>query len=619
MRLLLLLVLALAPLLAPLQEARAKAYSLYNRASSGLDIDLFLPWDEIPFDRAGYLPVQLRIENKSPRNGRWVLTSHSNSGYFMEQTSINGRTAVEVPAGEKRTFHLLLPMADARNEQNLRLTLSGTGIDEHVGEYFSSDGYHHGELAHYGGISADLHTEHGGLLDNASGSSGQEIEFADVDPKLCPEDWRGYMAFDTLYFSAKSWDELSSGARRAILDWVSTGGELRLLIGSAPMKKDFSDIPSGARVRSIGLGQVVLFPGGNEELRKQINHTITHTRNNRGREEIETRVAAFDQNYDAFFSFRFDPAKSDHFTPAPQLPNTESMAEKLRQASGESNAFEDVIDIEGANFVIIILSVIAFGVFVGPVNFFMLAKGRNRWRVFITIPIISIVFCMLIVGSIILGDGFGGEGYTSRLVVIDPARKTKTVIQDELSVTGILMSGAFSAPDTATVEHIGSKLPESVMKATGQFDRSGDRYSGDYFESRRLQQNRLLDVSPSREAVILQGDPSAPEVVSNLQASCHVIFIRDEAGKFWKAESLGVGRTVKAEASSAEEFADWWKNRRVDGGALFQTQPNLAGRKGWFYADAQPVQDAYPETLPSIHWKNHQTIIAGPLVLKGGA
>lgn len=621
MRRLLLFFFAIAPLFALLHEARAVTYSLFSKPSSGLDIDLMLPWDELPFDRPGYFPVQIRIQNKSTRDGRWTLTSNSNSNRHGDGIHMNSAHPLEVPSGETRTFRLLLPMADTQGYHNMRLDLTGTGITEQVGQYFNSNTYHHGNLLHFGGISEDLHTEHGGLLDNKARSGSNEIHFASIDPKLAPEDWRAYITFDSVYFSEDSWDDLPPGARRAILDWVSAGGQLRLLVGDDPLTKSLSDIPDGQRTRHAGIGHVTLFNGDDKALRKQINHETTFTRTRNGKEHKETRIAAFDQGYDAFFNFRYNPARVSSFDigSGANPSSSEKMAELLRKANEDSGLFEDSIDIDGANFTLIILSVIAFGVIVGPVNFFVFAKGRNRWRVFITIPAISLIFCVLIVGSIILSDGFGGDGRTSRIVVIDPVRKSKAYLQDELSVTGILMNGDFTIPATGTYQHIGSKLPETGMKASGTFDQSGTRYSGDYFESRRLQHNRLVDVTPSREAIILQGQPDAPELVSNLQASCDVVFFRDDEGKYWKAEGLGVGRTVKAKPSDIHEFSNWWGQRKQRGGmgSIFASIPELGARKSWFYADAQPVQDAYPESLKSINWQNHQTIITGPLVKKG--
>jgi len=617
----LLLLLAIAPIFAGLVELNAVTYSLYSRPQSGIDIDLDLAWDKIPFNRDGYLPMQVRIFNRGTKDGVWQLTTIANSGRHMQDVTMKSFATLRVPAGEKRTFKLLAPYAKDDSHHNLGITLTGTGISEPVGQHFNSNRYHHGNLVHYGGIASDLYSDFGSRLDSKARSLGEEIHFVQVDPRLSPDDWRAYQAFNKLYFSDKSWDELAPPARRAILDWVSTGGELRLLVGSKDFDLGLSDIPAGDRVRRVGMGDVVLFQGDEDAIKEQIDHEATYKRTRHGREETHTREALFDHGYDGFFNFRFSPNASDaHRYDRAMSESDAAMAEMLSRVNQQADGvYEDSVEIDGANFTLIILSVIAFGVIVGPVNFFMLAKGRNRWRVFITIPAISIVFCVLIVGSIVLSDGFGGEGKTSRLVVIDPHRKSKVYVQDELSVTGILMNGGFETPESAAMQHLGSRLPESGMDAAGSFQQEGVNHAGSYYESRRLQHNRLIDVAPSREAIIVQGDPEAPELLSNLQASCSTVFFRGDDGRFWKVDNLGVGRTATAKPSSSEEFQEWWRDRKLEGGApwLFSDYRGFAGQKGWFYADAQPVRDAYPETLGSINWTNHQTIIAGPLVKKG--
>ncbi|GHB92858.1 hypothetical protein [Cerasicoccus arenae] len=618
---LLLSLLALLALLPVLNAATGTvSYSIFAKPAAGIDIDAHLAWEEIPFDRAGFYPIQIRITNKSPRDGRWEVNSQSTSGYYQSSTSLRLTETLDVPAGETRTFRLLCPLADDQYNNELHLTFTGTGIDEYVYFSRSARNRHRGSLVHFGGMSEELFLEIGHQLQRKIDSLGEEIQYLSITTSIAPEDWRAYMAFDSLYFSQTEWEGLTPSSRRAVMDYVMAGGQLRVLVGERSMDTALSDIPAGSRTRAVGLGNVILFNGDIHTLEYDMERSVSVPPKRSGSKPTE-RIAIYDSSFDSFINFRFLPEgafyrRTNNINEA--FSSTDKMSQLLNKATSNKEFFEDSIVIEGVNFILIIISVIAFGVIVGPVNFFILARGRNRWRIFITIPAISLIFCALIVVSIIFSDGFGGNGTVSRLVIIDPVRKTKAYVQDELSVTGILMSGGFDIPDSATIRLLGAKLPESSMDASGHFQQTGDHFSGDYFASRRLQHNRLINVTPSREAIILQGSADAPELVSNLQASCQQIFYIDDQGQFWKAGGLGVGQTAKAMKSSAAEFNQWWRQREYIGGApwMFSDYRGFAGRTGWFYAMAEPMRDAYPETLDSINWKDHQTIIAGPLVKK---
>src|SRR5690606_21574539 len=61
---------------------------------------------------------------------------------------------------------------------------------------------------------------------------------------------------------------------------------------------------------------------------------------------------------------------------------------------------------------------VLFAIIVGPVNLFVFAKVGKRHRLFITTPIISLATSLLLVGLIILQDGFGGSGFRRVLMEV---------------------------------------------------------------------------------------------------------------------------------------------------------------------------------------------------------
>ncbi|WP_309381174.1 hypothetical protein [Cerasicoccus frondis] len=615
--------LVIASTLSPRALAATGTFTVYASPTSRVQIDVQVPWELLPYEHDGYYPILIHITNGSKDDGRWQVSSESSSGYRNTHILESANASLEVPAGDKRTFRFLCPLANSDASNDVMVNFTGTSINQRASFHRSSRGNYGSSLNVFSGLSDGLYNEIGvKLVNRISSAGGGGIQYTEVTPGIAPEDWRAYLAFDQLLFSQQDWDSLSAAARRAILDWVLLAGELRILVDSGhPLDVDLSDIPDGGHVRGHGMGKVIVFNESLDALNADIDSisgTTTHSRQN---DSQILSQSFYERNNNAFLNFRYSaPTPGSIPVKYAATKSDDTLSSLLDKAAEQSKYFEHSIAIDGVNFTIVILSVIAFGLIVGPVNFFVFARGRNRWRVFITIPVISLAFCLLIIASIILGDGFGGDGKISRIVVIDPIRKIRVNIQDELSVTGILMGSSFNLPDTATYRHIGSELPNSTLQKSGNFALQSNHYQGDYYKSRRLQWNRLINVSPSREAVLVKGGEGQVTISSNLQANCRELYYIDDDGDFWRVQNLGVGRSDLATSCTKEDFQQWWQQRQLHGGVghLFSDYRNLAIHKGWFYALAEPMQDAYPETLTKINWENHQTIIAGPVVNQEG-
>ncbi len=59
---------------------------------------------------------------------------------------------------------------------------------------------------------------------------------------------------------------------------------------------------------------------------------------------------------------------------------------------------------------LILSFVLVFGALIGPVNLFVFARGKKRFRLFWTTPLISIIASVALIVGILLTDGIGGSG-----------------------------------------------------------------------------------------------------------------------------------------------------------------------------------------------------------------
>lgn len=552
-----------------------------------------LVWEGIPHSPRGYLPLVVTLTNRTDGVGRWRVKSAYRSG----EPTVEFTQALTVEAGQTRRFDLLIPFR-SQNYGNLSVTLNGTGFRESWERFFTI--FRSGD-PFFGGLSEDLYAEVGFRLEQWSDQSGRHgghggMSFAAVDPGAYPDDWRAYLAFDCLWFSEVAWAGLPKGDRGAIVDWVFAGGRLRLLTQRSATAA-FPSLPEGEVARPLGRGVIEVFSGDLETEGAWIDGALADPRN---------RSYAQQARYFA----------TNYRVPVRLAVETSNASTGRQLWEGEAG-FRGTVDPPKVNPTLIIIAVITFGVLVGPVNFFLLAKGRRRWRVFLTIPAFSLAFSLLLFLGIILADGFGGEGYLSRLVVINSSRQTRLLVQQDISRTGLLFDQSFALPADVDYTQVGVFLGVGALKTDVQgLKRTGlSGYDGAYFESRQMQLNELVRVERTRERVLVTlSDAGPPSLRANLQAGLGRVYYIDEAAQVWTLASLGVGREATMTAASLRDFSGWWRGAVARSGMTSEGLPS-APLAGWFYAEGQPLPETFPEPFDSVHWQDFQTLYTGPVAV----
>lgn len=561
-------------------------------------------WQTLNGRTGGYFPVRIRIDNRVDRDRTWLLRSEAEAyGDQGQRDTLRSEQPLEVPAKASRSFELLVPYRDFEYHSSMEVRLTGPG-EVASSDYFSGDGRN--QEFFIGGLSPRLFVNGGSSLPALS-RSHQEVAFEQLKLTEMSEDWRAYLGFDAIWFAEADWQELGSAARAALANWVFAGGHLRILT-SAELGASFADLPEGGARRDYGLGSVRVFTGTPEG----VSHSLD---------------AATTESASAFYGFQ-------------KVPLWGISRNELLGSGANDDAFFAHLPAPEVNFALIILLVIAFALLVGPVNFFIFAPGRKRWRVFLSIPLLSIGFTLFLLAAIALSEGVGGRGQLSRLVLIDSVRKVRYLGQIDLSRTGLLMQTRFDLPPGADYRHGGAALTEGHEHRQGRrvLDAAGN-YSGSYFSSRSLQYNQMRQIESTREAVVLlppevEGLP--PRLRSNLQASLRETFYVDDAGEVWRAEAVGVGQTVTLEPSDSSTLFFWLQAACDRGGfgsdslglprfhfrdlqasyepTKVKPQEDLLNRRGWFYSLADPLPEVYPEPHNGLHWEDFQTLMAGPVL-----
>ncbi len=397
------------------------------------------------------------------------------------------------------------------------------------------------------------------------------------NPADLPADWRAYSGLDFLLISSEEWVALAPGARTAIADWVKLGGDLHLYASNAATTLESLGLSGGT-----GLGGVL-------------------------RLEWDGSNLDTDRTIDLYA----DLAKPGNKKNA-QFSESYGAAWELANALG-TRSF-------GSWQVAIIL--VIFGVLVGPVNLFVLAKPGQRHRLFITTPIISVGTSLVLIALILFQDGTGGKGRRFAFIELSTADRKTYHLQEQTARTGVIFRSEFrfDEPTFITPVITPPSAWSSISAAYGRppvaYSGNGDSRGGDWFQSRKEQAHYLESVRSTRARVELvpDGGTPTPTVVSSIEFPLDALYYQLEDGTYYR--STGPVRTgEKAPLESISKGA--YEQALTEACSL--ASPDLRERlvphcdaPGTFFATASSP-DPMIATLASISWNDDRSLIHGPV------
>jgi hypothetical protein len=387
------------------------------------------------------------------------------------------------------------------------------------------------------------------------------------EPADAPADWRGWSPYARVVLRESEYVALTPAAAAALRQWVALGGELYL----------FSDTAGPARARASGAGRIVtLAPDGG------------------GLFERRTLVGA-----------------------TPALPFTGDL-------SLQKGALADAVPPAAGPSDWLVYFFIAFALVIGPVNLFGLAPGRRRYRLFLTVPLISLSAVAVLFGAIWLQDGLGGTGARRALVVLLPGEAQAAVFQEQLSRTGLLLRTAFPLPDDAVCAHVAAEDINRQAARPLVFRRDDGVASGDWFRARARQGQHLRRIVPTRARIeqVGRAPDGAPIVQSSVGAALRDLRFYDAQGDQWSAARVEPGaRVTLVRQTGARDFVAVADEIGAAGSFLFRdivrrSAPPFA--PGGFVALADALDLAPIPTLGSIRWKDSAVLVTGVVERAGG-
>jgi hypothetical protein len=535
----------------------------------------------------GLIPIAVTITNGSPADHVWTVEPDRMRSYGGQQAAAMPSARIAVPAGA--TGRATLFIGSLTGYVGLKMfQVSGHGV-------LSSFHVDRSQDARFG-TSSGLNVPAAGISKEVQAAQGNAfkkyaLSGSPLDMARAPEDWRGWSAFRQILLTEGEWQGLAGGARKALQDWVATGGRAGVLVvDRAAERLDGMGFPKAGPDgrRRIGAGEIVAVPWDGKALTAAEVETFLGA----GRTTATELIAAYHP--------------------------TSVTGPSVGVIGGWEPGFNRLFDRFGVRSLPVgpILAFLAiFGLVAGPLNVMVLAGKGRRSRMFWTTPLISLAATAFLLTLMFLRDGVGGAGTRRVLGLLAPEQTAMAVIQEQFSRTGVLLGSSFPIAEPAWLQPLGARDSQAELLET-----DGRTRQGDWFRSRSDQAFLAEAVRPSRARIEVLGGAEGrpPEVISSIEVPLERVFVIDEDGGYWTAEDVGTGEKKTLVASDADAFAKWFDTLAADAGpvrrAALEAVKNLRGHA---YATSRQAGKVAVATLGSIRWTDERADFAGPYVRSG--
>ncbi len=542
---------------------------------------------------AGLVPLTFTITNKSPVAREWTVEPWRAFGRNSANAVPVARIGVPAGGTSKATIHV--DPGGAGHHDSVWLTVRGFGLTggaDQVSVSATFPIHHPATTAPTPTITLPSAISAAALAVKNDGKGlGQYSVLGGVglDMANAPEDWRGWSIFSSVLFTESEWIAMSAAQRRAFLDWVGLGGQAGLMITDpSPERLDRIGLPAADPDgrRRVGAGEIVPVPWDGT--------TLSNTEADRflaGRPEYPKTqmLGRYVDTSTSAFPFH-----------APMSPIW---------ATGFKKLF-DTFGARGMPTTAILGFLAIFGLVAGPLNLMVLAGPGRRSRMFWTTPLISLVATALLLGLMILRDGFGGAGSRRVLGLLMPDHNGMAIIQEQFSRTGVLVANSFPIREPSWMR------PLAAAEARNGFlEVDGRRREGDWFRSRSDQGYLLETVRPSRAKIeLLPAGDGKPAVISSIEVALDRLFVIDDEGKYWTATDVGTGEKKPLERSDADTYGKWFDEIASDAGPIRQAALEaVRNRRGHAYAESDEAAKVAVQTLGSIRWIDEKAAFIGPV------
>ena len=199
---------------------------------------------------------------------------------------------------------------------------------------------------------------------------------------------------------------------------------------------------------------------------------------------------------------------------------------------------------------------IAFGILIGPVNYWFLWRKQQQVLLVLTAPIISVIFIGLLGGYVLAGEGLGVRGRAMTFTMLDQVRKqAATRGSMSLYAAGMTPSGGLRFPRDVAVfplgpDGTGSRERQSLDLTDSQ------RFSAGAIQARSPTNLEEIGFRPARERLNFTREAGGMTVVNGLGVTVSALRYRDGDTVYTLTGPLAAGgkETLKTAAGGAAKM-----------------------------------------------------------------
>ncbi|MEN1680094.1 MAG: hypothetical protein AAGJ46_10910 [Planctomycetota bacterium] len=225
------------------------------------------------------------------------------------------------------------------------------------------------------------------------------------------------------------------------------------------------------------------------------------------------------------------------------------------------------------------LSVTAFVLIAGPLNFWLLRRYRRSQLSVLTIPLCGMLLTTMLFGYALLSEGFGVTARSRSVTLLDQRRGDLTAWNRACYYAGAPPRGGLVFSDQTAAYPIMPSWSDGVG-GSGERQRRLDwapgeqRMSRGWVGSRQFEQLLVVESRPTEAKLDLRLAGDKLKVKNELASPVSLLLVLDEQGQFWVCEDLGDGD--QASLAKADKNAALGKLRVAVAEAQPAFPPGLA-------------------------------------------
>jgi hypothetical protein len=380
-----------------------------------------------------------------------------------------------------------------------------------------------------------VRAEEDSLVKIPGGPGSQPVEFTESGrmrpfeffrPKLnvlsWSPNWLGYSRYDGIVVTAEDMRGMPAEVRSAIGQYVECGGTLLIFGHDAPLPGNWKPVPIGILPLSgcaAGFGHCFI---SSEKDYVNMN-----------RFALKILQTYWQRNLDPW-----------------QRPSSPPEANK---------AFPIIKDMLGVPIWGFLTLMLLFSVVIGPVNMHLLAKRKRKLWLFWTVPLISFITCVMVLGYMLFSEGTEGKVRVETFTVLDENTRRASTIGWLAVYTPMLGSGGlhfspqtevtYQNSDSSSVPY-GHRQHRSGSALT--IDWTRDQHLASGWQTPRVPSHFVVRKSERRlERVTIAAESEGkPQAVNGLGAEITELWYMDEKGAYFSAHNIPAGgkATLKPES-----------------------------------------------------------------------